>query len=61
MILTSAMLVCGIGLFAQAQFTMARGVETRAPLMFWILLLAIWAALNMVFVGGDLFSLYVGL
>src|SRR5581483_4619605 len=30
-------------------------------LMFWILLLAVWTALNMVFVGGDLFSLYVAL
>jgi formate hydrogenlyase subunit 3/multisubunit Na+/H+ antiporter MnhD subunit len=61
MIVTSALLVCGIGLFARAQFVTARGAETRAPLMFWILLLAVWAALNMVFVGGDLFSLYVAL
>ncbi len=61
MILASALLICGIGLFARAQFTTARGTETRAPLMFWVLLLAVWAALNMVFVGGDLFSLYVAL
>jgi multicomponent Na+:H+ antiporter subunit D len=61
MIVTSALLVCGIGLFARAQFKVERGAETRAPLMFWILLLAIWAALNMVFVGSDLFNLYVAL
>ena len=35
--------------------------EARAPFAFWILLLAIWGALNMVFVGGDLFTLYVAL
>jgi len=61
MIVASALLVCGIGLFARAQFKTPPGSETRAPLMFWTLLLAIWAALNTVFVGSDLFNLYVGL
>ena len=38
-----------------------RSVEARAPFAFWILLLAIWAALNTVFLAGDLFTLYVAL
>src|SRR5262252_457522 len=61
MILTSALLICGIGLFARAQFSTPRGAETRAPLVFWTLLLAVWGALNGVFIGGDLFNLYVAL
>jgi formate hydrogenlyase subunit 3/multisubunit Na+/H+ antiporter MnhD subunit len=35
--------------------------EQRAPLMFWTLLLAVWGALNAVFLGSDLFNLYVAL
>jgi multicomponent Na+:H+ antiporter subunit D len=35
--------------------------EARAPSVFWTLLLAIWGALNAVFIGGDLFNLYVAL
>ncbi len=35
--------------------------EARAPLAFWILLQAIWAALIILFIGGDLFNLYVAL
>jgi formate hydrogenlyase subunit 3/multisubunit Na+/H+ antiporter MnhD subunit len=61
MMVAAALLICAIGLFARGQFATPRGTETRAPLMFWILLLAVWSALNMVFVGGDLFNLYVGL
>ena len=61
MIVTSALLICGIGLFARTQFAAPRGAETRAPLMFWTLLLAVWGALNVVFIGGDLFNLYVAL
>ena len=34
--------------------------ENRAHFGFWTLLLAIWSALNCVFVGWDLFSIYVG-
>ena len=41
---------------------MPRGnLETRASFSFWILLLAIWAAMNVVFLGNDLFNLYVAL
>jgi multicomponent Na+:H+ antiporter subunit D len=36
-------------------------VDSRAPTTFWVLLLAIWGALNTVFLGGDLFTLYVAL
>jgi formate hydrogenlyase subunit 3/multisubunit Na+/H+ antiporter MnhD subunit len=35
--------------------------ELRSSFGFWILLLAVWAALNTVFLGGDLFTLYVAL
>jgi multicomponent Na+:H+ antiporter subunit D len=61
MIVTAALLICGIGLFARAQFSTPRDGETRAPLVFWTLLLAVWGALNAVFIGGDLFNLYVAL
>src|SRR6516164_4533933 len=61
MIVTAALLICGIGLFARAQFSLPRCVEERAPLVFWILLLTVWGALNAVFIGGDLFKLYVAL
>jgi multicomponent Na+:H+ antiporter subunit D len=61
MIVTAAVLICGIGVFARAQFTTPRGAETRTSLVFWTLLLAVWGALNAVFIGGDLFNLYVAL
>jgi multicomponent Na+:H+ antiporter subunit D len=61
MMLTSALLISGIGLFARAQFPSSLRREARAPSVFWILLLAIWGALNAVFIGGDLFNLYVAL
>ena len=61
MILTTALLICGIALFARAQFARPEQAETRAPLTFWTLLLAVWGALNAVFIGGDLFNLYVAL
>ena len=61
MLATTALLICGIGLFARAQFPMPHGAEARAPLVFWTLLLAVWGALNAVFIGADLFNLYVAL
>jgi len=61
MIVTAALLICGIGLFARTQFPTPRGVEARASLAFWTLLLAIWGALNAIFISGDLFNLYVAL
>ena len=62
MMMTTAIVVCATGLFAQGEFSQPRGVpEARAPLVFWILLLAIWSALNAVVLGDDLFNLYVAL
>ncbi len=62
MISITAVVICAIGVFARAAFrTPAGSAEARAPFAFWILLLAIWGALNMVVVGGDLFTLYVAL
>ena len=62
MMVITAVVICAVGVFARADFrTPAGSVEARAPFAFWILLLAIWGALNTVFLGGDLFTLYVAL
>ncbi len=62
MLLTTAVLIGAIALFARADFKTPAGQrEARAPLMFWTLLLAVWGALNVVFVAGDLFTLFVAL
>jgi multicomponent Na+:H+ antiporter subunit D len=62
MIPAVAVVILGIGVYARADFGTPAGVrEARAPLVFWTLLLAIWGALNLVFVSGDLFTLYVAL
>jgi multicomponent Na+:H+ antiporter subunit D len=62
MMVITAVVICAIGIFARADFRTPDGaIETRAPFAFWILLLAIWGALNAVFLGGDLFTLYVAL
>ena len=61
MVVATAVLVCGIGLFARGQFSAPRGAEARAPFVFWTLLPAVWGALNAVFLGNDLFNLYVAL
>jgi multicomponent Na+:H+ antiporter subunit D len=62
MMAVTAAVVCAVGVFARADFSTAPGeVEARAPFAFWILLLAVWGALNTVFLGGDLFTLYVAL
>ena len=61
MMLVVAVVVCGVGVFARADFDMPDGTETRAPFTFWLLLLAVWGSLNLVFLSGDLFTLYVAL
>ena len=49
MMMTTAIVICATGLFARGEFSQPRGLpEARAPLVFWILLLAIWSALNAV-------------
>jgi multicomponent Na+:H+ antiporter subunit D len=62
MMATTAVVICAVGIFARGDFTNPHGsAETRAPFTFWILLLAVWGALNTVFTAGDLFTLYVAL
>jgi multicomponent Na+:H+ antiporter subunit D len=62
MMLAVAVVVCGIGVFAYADFdTPAGKAEARSPFTYWLLLLAVWGSLNLVFVSGDLFTLYVAL
>lgn len=62
MLLAVACVVCAIGLFARADFGLAPGApESRSAFTYWLLLLAVWGALNLVFVSGDLFTLYVAL
>ncbi len=60
MMMTAAMVICTVGVFGYPDFR-APSEEGRAASAFWILLLAIWGALNTVFLGGDLFTLYVAL
>jgi multicomponent Na+:H+ antiporter subunit D len=60
MVAITAVVICTIGVFARTEFCAPVGsVEARGPFAFWILLSAVWAALNTVFLGGDLFTLYV--
>lgn len=59
MIVVAGLLVPAIGLFAHAPFASRPGAEARAPTVFWTLLLAVWGALNAVFLGADLFNLFV--
>jgi len=62
MLAITAVVVCAVGIFARAGFAVPEGVgDVRAPYAFWILLLGTWGALNTVFLGGDLFTLYVAL
>ena len=62
MLVTAAVVICATGLFGREEFRQPRGQpEARAPLVFWILLLAIWSALNALVLGDDLFNLYVAL
>ncbi|MBV8336230.1 MAG: NADH-quinone oxidoreductase subunit J [Alphaproteobacteria bacterium] len=62
MLATTAIVICATGLYGRAAFRMPAGAsEGRAPLVFWVLLMAIWAAMNLVFLGDDLFNLYVAL
>jgi multicomponent Na+:H+ antiporter subunit D len=62
MMLMVAVVILGIGLYARADFGTPPGVrEARRSLVFWTLLLAIWGSLNLMFLSGDLFTLYVAL
>jgi len=62
MLAMTAVVICATGLFAR--FHQCLEPETqdgRAATTFWPLLMAIWSALNAIFVGEDLFTLYVAL
>ena len=62
MLATTAIVICATGLYARAAFRTPAGMsEARASLVFWVLLMAVWAALNLVFLGDDLFNLFVAL
>jgi formate hydrogenlyase subunit 3/multisubunit Na+/H+ antiporter MnhD subunit len=62
MMLAVAGVIAGIGVYARGDFSTSPDVtEARAPLVYWLLLLAVWGSLNLVFVSGDLFTLYVAL
>ncbi|MBP6534207.1 MAG: hypothetical protein KA218_04050 [Arenimonas sp.] len=62
MMLAVAVVVAGIAAYAWRDFApSADGTEKRAPFMYWLLLLAVWGSLNLVFLSGDLFTLYVAL
>lgn len=62
MLLTTAIVMGAVGLFAAKDFGQPRQTpEVRAPFVFWPLMFGIWSGLNAVFVGGDLFNLYVAL
>jgi multicomponent Na+:H+ antiporter subunit D len=62
MMATVTIVICLVGVFAHADFSSRAGPsEARAPFVFWILLIATWGAMNMIFLGGDLFTLYVAL
>ena len=62
MLLTTAVVIGAAGLFARADFAPAAGAPaTRTSLVFWVLLLAVWAGMNLVVIGRDLFNLYVAL
>ena len=62
MMLTSAVVLCAVALFARAGFATPSGMpERRVSLVFWTLLSALSGALNAVFLGNDLFNLYVAL
>jgi len=62
MLLVVAVVIFGIGVYACADFSTPSGArEARAPFTYWLLLMAVWGSLNLVFVSGDLFTLYVAL
>jgi multicomponent Na+:H+ antiporter subunit D len=61
MLLTTAIVIGAAAAFARRDFRSAPGREDRAPLAFWVLLLAVQGALNLVFLGADLFNLFVAL
>jgi multicomponent Na+:H+ antiporter subunit D len=62
MLVTTALVIAAAGIAGHVPFATPPAVaEARAPLAFWTLLQGLWAGLAVVFLGGDLFNLYVAL
>jgi multicomponent Na+:H+ antiporter subunit D len=62
MLVTAGLIAPAAALFARANFATPKDLpERRAPLVFWTLLQGVQAALSVIFLGADLFNLYVGL
>ncbi len=62
MLLIAAAVIALVAIFAGHAFARdPAAAEQRAPLTFWLLLLAILGSLNLIFLGRDLFNFYVGL
>jgi formate hydrogenlyase subunit 3/multisubunit Na+/H+ antiporter MnhD subunit len=62
MLVTASLIMLAAALYARRTFATSEGVaEQRGPLVFWTLMQAILAALSLIFLGGDLFNLYVAL
>lgn len=62
MMVVTILVVLAPALYAPSEFGGSPdGRETRLSYSFWILLLGVWEAMNAVFLGNDLFNLYVAL
>lgn len=62
MLVMTALVIVAVGLFAGGQHRLHAGAgDARTQTTFWLMLLALWSALNATFLGEDLFSLYVAL
>ncbi len=62
MMLTTAIIITATGIYARADFASPAGEsESRRAYAFWTLLLGLWGAMNAVFLGHDLFNLFVAL
>jgi formate hydrogenlyase subunit 3/multisubunit Na+/H+ antiporter MnhD subunit len=62
MMLAMAAVMTIIGVYAHANFNArAATIESRAPFAFWVLTMGVSSGMNMIFVAGDLFTLYVAL
>lgn len=58
----TALVTCAVGLFAHGAFgSQPSKAEARGPAVFWVLTLGLLSALNSVFLGQDLFNLFVAL
>lgn len=63
MLLTTALLITAVALYVPAEFRDPPGTAgtARRSYVFWTLLAGLWTALNVVFLAGDLFTLFVAL